>query len=266
MPRIKVNDISMYYEQHGQGDLIVFIAGFSADHTAWSTIIESFKEKYQVILLDNRGIGQTDIADGLYSIEQMANDVADLCSVLDIQRAHFVGSSMGGFILQSLAYRYPTLVQSAIIVNSAAKIDTVFHVYLSAQLEFMKANTPLKSLIKASCSWCFSSQFLSQPGVLDQLIQIGLDNPFPFTVKGYEGQYAALEQFDSRGWLEQIKVPVFVLTADQDIIISARDAKYLADNIPGSRYHCFTECGHLPQLEDPEQFVQLVREFIETLK
>nr|WP_258956523.1 alpha/beta fold hydrolase [Legionella sainthelensi] len=69
MPRIKVNDISMYYERHGQGEPIVFIAGFSADHLAWAAIVEYLKEKYQVILFDNRGIGQTDIPEGLYSID-----------------------------------------------------------------------------------------------------------------------------------------------------------------------------------------------------
>ncbi|WP_115702214.1 alpha/beta fold hydrolase [Legionella sainthelensi] len=266
MPRIKVNDVSMYYESHGQGEPIVFIAGFSADHLAWAAIVEYFKEKYQVILFDNRGIGQTDIPDGLYSIDQMANDVADLCTALNIQQAHFVSSSMGGFILQSLAYRYPSLVKSAVIGNSGAKIHTTFNIYLQAQLELMKADAPLKTLIKASCSWCFSYQFLSQPGVLEQLIQIGLDNPFPFTIKGHEGQYSALQQFDSQNWIGQIKVPVLVVTADQDIIIRERDSKYLADNIPGARYYCFTECGHLPQLEYPEKFVQIVREFIETLK
>lgn len=266
MPRIKVNDVSMYYESHGQGEPIVFIAGFSADHLAWAAIVEYFKEKYQVILFDNRGIGQTDIPDGFYSIDQMANDVADLCTALNIQQAHFVSSSMGGFILQSLAYRYPSLVKSAVIGNSGAKIHTTFNIYLQAQLELMKADAPLKTLIKASCSWCFSYQFLSQPGVLEQLIQIGLDNPFPFTIKGHEGQYSALQQFDSQNWIGQIKVPVLVVTADQDIIIRERDSKYLADNIPGARYYCFTECGHLPQLEYPEKFVQIVREFIETLK
>lgn len=95
MPHIKVNDISMYYEMHGKGEPIVFIAGFSVDHVAWFEVVERFKDKYQVILFDNRGVGQTDVPDGPYSIEQMTDDVAALCSALGVPQAHFVGNSMG---------------------------------------------------------------------------------------------------------------------------------------------------------------------------
>ena len=92
------------------------------------------KDKYQVIILDNRGAGQTDVPDGPYTVDQMANDVAALCSALGIHQAHFVGNSMGGFILQTLAFRYPELVKSAIIGNSAATIHTAFHIYVDVQL------------------------------------------------------------------------------------------------------------------------------------
>ena len=149
MSKIKLNDISMYYEIHGNGEPIVFIAGFSVDHTNWSGLIDHFKDNYQVILLDNRGAGQTDVPDGLYSIEDMANDVVLLCSKLGISKAHFVGSSMGGFIVQRLAFSHSDLVKSAIISNSAATIHTCFHIYVAAQLELLKVNAPLATLIKA---------------------------------------------------------------------------------------------------------------------
>ncbi|WP_454781805.1 alpha/beta fold hydrolase [Legionella sp. WA2022007384] len=265
MPHIKVNDISMYYEMHGKGEPLVFIAGFSVDHIAWVEVVERFKDKYQVILFDNRGVGQTDVPEGPYSIDQMTDDVAALCSALDVSHAHFVGNSMGGFILQTLAYRYPSLVRSAVISHSAARLHSVFHIYLEAQLELLKAYAPLKSLLKASCSWVYSYQFLAQPGVLDQLIQLGFDYPFPFTVKGYEGQYAALKHFDSSTWVNKINVPVLVLSSDQDLIFSEKDAKSLADQIPRARYYCFMECGHLPQMEYPAQFTKVVCEFIESL-
>ena len=111
MPKIQVNDISMYYETHGQGEPLVLISGFSADHSVWSRVVDALKANYQVIVFDNRGAGQTDVPLGPYSIEQMAADVDGLCQQLGIQRAHFVGSSMGGFILQTLDFRYPKRVK-----------------------------------------------------------------------------------------------------------------------------------------------------------
>lgn len=265
MPHIKINDISMYYEQYGQGEPIVLIGGFTADHTVWGAVVPLFKEKYQVIVLDNRGAGQTDIPDGPYSIEQMANDVAALCSGLGIEKAHFVGSSMGGYIAQSLSVHHPELVKSITISNSVAVMHTTFRLYVEAQLEMRKAKVPVETLIKAACSWCFSYQFLAQPGMIDLLIQMGLRIPYPFTDKGYEAQFAALQQFDSGSWLKDIAVPTLVLAGDQDLIFQEPLVKDLANKIQGARYYCFSECGHLPQIEYPELFVSVVHEFIERI-
>lgn len=262
MPKLKINDISMYYEVHGKGDPIVFIAGFSVDHLNWEPIIDKFKNDYQVIVFDNRGAGQTDVPLGPYSIEIMAADVVDLCSVLKIKRAHFVANSMGGFILQTLAYRNPDLIRSAVISNSTFYKQSSFHFYLAAQLELLKAKAPLAALIKASSSWVFSYRFLSQPGVLDALVAFGLNNPYPFTVAGYEGQFAALEEFNSSEWLSEIHVPMLVMSGDQDIIFNAHSVKLLAEKIAKAEYYCFKDCGHLPQIEYPDLFSQIVKNFI----
>lgn len=263
MPKIKVNDISMYYEIHGQGEPVIFVSGFSADHLPWMPIVEKFSNHYQVVLFDNRGAGQTDIPQGPYTIEQMANDIAELCKQINISKAHFVGNSMGGYLVQMLAYRYPSLVKSLVISNSALFTYTPFHFYVAAQLELIKANAPAESLIKASCAWAFSYRYLSQPEKLNELVQWGLNNPYPFTVMGYEAQYAALDAFDSRSWAKEIKAPTLVIGGDQDLIFNPQLFETLAKEIPGSIYHCFKECGHLPHLEYPEEYASLVKNFLQ---
>ena len=262
MPKIKVNDIEMYYEIHGSGEPIVFVSGFSADHLGWGAILPAFAQEHQVILLNNRGAGQSDVPQGPYSIKLLADDVAELCHQLNIPKAHFVGNSMGGFIVQTLAYHYPDLVKSVVISNSAMAPHTPFHFFVDAQLELRKANAPIKSLIKASCSWGFSYQFLSHPGRLDQLMEWGMANPYPFTVDGHHGQYAALGEFDSSAWAKEIKAPALVITGDQDIILRPALSEDLAKTIPGARYYCFENCGHLPHLEYPQQYFEVVKEFI----
>ena len=264
MPKLKINDIELYYEIHGEGEPIVFISGFSADHTAWREIVDKFQENYQVIIFDNRGAGQTDAPLKDYTIEEMAEDVATLCEKLNVKKAHFVGNSMGGFILQVLAYRYPHLVKSAIMSNTAMTTQCCFHLYVAAQLELLKAKAPLATVIKASCTWAFSFRFLTMPGMYDSLIQFSLANPYPFTLQGYEGQYAALERFDSREWVNQIIVPTLVIGSDQDLIFSEATVKLLKSHIPNAKYFSFTECGHLPFIEYPDQFAHVVREFIDT--
>lgn len=263
MPKIQVNDISMYYEIHGQGEPLVLIAGFSVDHLTWAPAVEILKERYQVIVLDNRGAGQTDVPQGPYSIAQMAHDVAGLCRALNISTAHFVGNSMGGFILQELSRHHPKLIKSAVFCNTALSIHCIFHVYADAQLDLIKAKAPPATIMKATSCWAFSYNFLIERGMLQPLIELALSNPFPFTVTGYEGQYAALDDFDSTQWAHEINVPALVLSGDQDLIFSDRVTKKLADTIPNAKFFCFENCGHVPMLEYPEQFSKVVGEFID---
>jgi 3-oxoadipate enol-lactonase len=127
----------------------------------------------------------------------LVKDVTKLCNKLAITKAHFVGNSMGGFIVQTLAYLHPGLVKSVIISNSNYTIKSCFNIYLSAQINLLIAHAPIEELIKASLSWVFSFRFLSQPGMLAKLIDRNRKNPYPFTITGYKGQYAALNTFNS---------------------------------------------------------------------
>ncbi len=265
MPKIKINDINMYYEIHGKGEPLIFVSGFSADHLSWTPLLAEFSGEYQVVLFNNRGVGQTDAPSGKYSIEQMAKDIADLCHALNITSAHFVGNSMGGFLVQMLAFQYPSLTKSIVISNSGMTINTPFHFFVAAQLELMKANAPKESLIKTMCPWAFSFQFLSQSGKFDELIKWGMDNPYPFTIAGYEGQYAALDSFDSTSWANKIKAPTLVITADQDIILRSEFSKQLSSEIFGAQYYCFENCGHVPHLEYPKQYAEIVKSFLKTI-
>jgi len=252
----------MYYEIHGKGEPLVLVSGFSADHLGWTPVLGALSQEFQVILLNNRGAGQTDVPKGFYSIEQMAHDIFSLCEALKIKSAHFIGNSMGGHLVQMLAYKYPTLIKKLIISNSAMSIKSVFHIYLNAHLELLKANAPIESLMKAMCAWGFSAQYLAQPGKLDDLIRLAQQNPYPFTITGYEGQLAAISTFDSSEWLKEIKAQTLVVTGDQDIILLPELSKKMAAEIPHAQLHCFENCGHIPHIEYPQEYVRVIKKFL----
>lgn len=262
MPKIKVNDISMYYEMHGHGEPVVFIGGLSADHLGWAGILDKFAHDYQVILFDNRGAGQTDAPAGPYTISQMTQDTAALCAALHIQHAHFIGNSMGGYIVQTLAHQYPSLIKSLVISNSATQTKTPFHYFMQAYLGLMKANAPRELLLQTMCCWGFSYHFLSKPGMLAHLIDWGKNNPNPITMLGYEGQYAAADTFDSSAWVDKISAPTLVIASDQDLVLPQEVSKELADRIHGAQFYCFQQCGHLPHIEQPDEYARVVKGFL----
>jgi pimeloyl-ACP methyl ester carboxylesterase len=261
MPKLKTQSLEMYYEVHGKGPPLVLIPGFSADHSVWDNILDLLSSHYKIVVFDLRGSGQTEVPAGPYTIDQLADDVYNLCQNLSIPKAKFLGNSMGGYIVQSLAYRYPNHVEAAIIENSTMKLSLHFELYLEGRLEAMKRDTPKIALIKEMMGWAYSNQFLSKPGKIDELIQLTVNNPYPFTLKGYEGQFAALKDFDSTAWCQKIQAPTLVIGSDQDLIFYESDMQSLARHIPHAQYYGFKNSGHIPHHEYPEKFVEVVNDF-----
>lgn len=121
MPYVKVNDIHMYYEIHGDGEPLVLIVGLGTDISEWEGIIRWLATKYQVLAFDNRGAGRTDKPDTPYSIEMMADDMAGMMQALGIQQANILGISMGGRIALALALRYAKSVKKLVLVSTSAR-------------------------------------------------------------------------------------------------------------------------------------------------
>jgi len=176
MPTIKVNDINMYYEIHGQGEPLLLIMGMGADLSVWGDNIQWLAEKYQVIAFDNRGAGRTDKPDIPYSIEMMAEDTIGLMDWLNIKRAHIIGASMGSLIAQRIAAYHSERVKSLILYVSFARIARGF----------------LQNIF--SMLW---PVVLKMPGVKEKMC---LCKYLP-TDRSLLRQTEAVSRFDSRGWL-----------------------------------------------------------------
>ena len=124
MPIAKLpNNIEMYFEVHGEGEPFVLMNGLKSDHTDWAPMLDTLKENFQVILLDNRAIGQTKDDGKPFTIEDMAADVANLMNHLNIESAFVAGHSMGGAIAQVLAHTHPDQVKKLFLFNTFIKFN-----------------------------------------------------------------------------------------------------------------------------------------------
>lgn len=261
MPEITVNGINLYYETFGAGDPIVFLHGFASDHLIFTEFPQQYQD-YKVVLIDNRGSGQSDCPEQPYTIEMMADDIVDICSGLSLGPCHFVGHSMGGMILQQIALQHPTWVRSAVFCNSSTKIDLRFELFARSRLECMVKGVSQRALIESVLGWLFSNDYLSRPAMVEKLIKMRLENPFPISELGYRNQLHALENFDSREWVHQIKSSSLVISSDQDIVILAGSGEQLANQLPHAEYHCIKDVGHIPFLEKPKEFHSILKNFL----
>src|ERR1700732_1167646 len=126
MPRISIGDCHLHYERHGAGFPVLFISGLNGHGAYWRDQVPAFAKSFEVVLHDQRGIGQSDHTRTAYTVERMAGDVVQLMDALGIAKAHIVGHSTGGAMAQVLALEHPQRLASVVIAASWTKGDAHF--------------------------------------------------------------------------------------------------------------------------------------------
>ncbi|MES2219205.1 MAG: alpha/beta hydrolase [Pseudomonadota bacterium] len=261
MPTLKINDIDLYYETYGQGEPLIFISGFTCDHSMWEFVVPAFTHKYQVIIFDNRGSGQSsDKPDYPYTAQVLADDTIGLIKALDLQKVNIVGHSYGGCVTQTLALKYPEFVKSVVFSNTLLKAHPRLQLFAQTRFELMKANSAESAIVKLNALMCFSNEYLGKANRIEQLVKVGLT---PMTVAGYQHQLDGLLAFDSRQWVANIKKPCLIICADEDLMVTLEEARHLEQTLTDTEYFCFKHVGHLPMFEQPELFNKVVLQFLE---
>jgi len=120
MPKAKIGEIQINYEEYGQGTPLMMILGLGQDIATWGFQISEFSNHFRLIIFDNRDSGKSSRCSELYSIETMARDCIGLLDYLGIDRAHILGTSMGGMIAQQVALMAPERVINLILASTTS--------------------------------------------------------------------------------------------------------------------------------------------------
>ncbi|HEY93402.1 MAG TPA: alpha/beta fold hydrolase [Dehalococcoidia bacterium] len=257
MPYVKVNDINMYYEQHGQGKPLVLIPGIGSDSSNFAQVIPIFSQYYQVIAIDNRGAGKSDKPDYPYTIEMMADDLSGLLDELGIDKANVFGLSMGGGIAQEFALKYPEKVISLILGCTACGGSHAISLEGTATtLDSIGANTSLtpEERVKSVMSLLYTQDFMEKNPDLIKEIALQAKNPPDPT--GWARQQEAISSADTYDRLPNITMPTLVIVGEEDKMIHPDNSRLLASRIPDSELAIIKNAGHaLTVLEETQKTV-----------
>ena len=242
MPTVKVNDLNVYYEIYGDGEPLVILQEAGIEISSMYGILDLFVENYQVIALDNRGAGRTDMPDEHYSIEMMAEDTIGLMDEIGLESAHFLGMSMGARIALVMAAKYPERVKSLILNAAAVSFPDVFKSILGVSLE----NVDLRE------------KLLLKTGIV--FIQKYPPNPESFL-----RQLKAVADFDGRDYLNQINAPTLVINGTKDHLVPMNLTNELTEGIKNSKLIIVDE-GHYFAALKPELLIEHTLEFLKEVK
>src|ERR1700689_228593 len=120
MPFVQNQGAKIYWDEQGSGEPLLLIMGLSYPSYMWHRTRPVLANRYRTIALDNRGVGQSDVPPGVYSIALMASDAASVLDAAGVGSAHVFGVSMGGMIAQEFALQYPKRVRSLILGCTAS--------------------------------------------------------------------------------------------------------------------------------------------------
>jgi pimeloyl-ACP methyl ester carboxylesterase len=240
---------------------VVLVPGLGGDHFLWRHQIPALAARFDVLAVDNRGGGQSDMPDIPYSIPMLADDLAGALDALGIARAHVVGASMGGFVAQELALRHQDrLGRLVLCCTSPGGAGSVPIPAEAVAVLAQRTGDPRVDLARSMEVMASEAYRASQASDVEAHIAWRVAHPQP--LYAYNRQLAAAASHDAMDRLHLIRAATLVCHGTGDRIVPAANARILAERIPGARLELFEEGSHVFFWEAAERFNRLVVEFL----
>ncbi len=256
MPKVKVDDIQIYYEVRGKGFPLVMIHGLAANLDWWGNelgLVEELSKRFMTVMFDNRGAGRTDVSDRRYTIRLFADDTAGLLDALGISKAHVLGLSMGGRIAQELALDYPQKVEKLVLCStscggkeSVPPSGEVMRMLMADKNAAARAAVT-EDFVKKNPAW----------------VALGMQRTrkAPISDDAYRRQMNASRESATYDRLSQINAPTLILAGRKDILMPPENASILARAIPNAKLVFLENSGHI-LVEDMDEVVSSVIGFL----
>jgi len=255
----QVNNITISYSDQGTGLPVVFLHAFPLNRTMWAPQERLLSSQFRIITLDLRGHGKSDAPLWRYTLEQSGDDVGALLDHLGIQRALFVGLSMGGYILFAFYRKYTARVKGLILADTKAQADTEEGKngrFQLAQIAYKKGPAAIADVMIPKLLSLATIQ--TRPDLVQQVRAMIESNQ----ISGIAGDLMAMaDRPDSVPLLSQITHPTQIIVGELDQATPPSDAKLMAEQIPHASLAIIPNAAHLSNLEQPEAFNQIVSAF-----
>ncbi|MCS7198387.1 MAG: alpha/beta hydrolase [Candidatus Bipolaricaulota bacterium] len=259
MPKARIKGIELYYEFHdGREATVLFANGVLADTTSWAGQLHAFKKQYSVVLFDFRGQGRSDKPDEPYSMEGHAADAAGLLEVLGIPRVHWVGVSYGGEIGMLVAIRYPEKIASLTVAASVSHVEPSLKNKIDRWIAAARTENP-EIFFQETVTDIFSERFrVAHP----EFLEIARRSYAALDYRAVVRLLEAFQQLNITPELHKITAPTLVLCGADDSLKPVSYSQIIHGTIAHSELVVIPDCGHALTLERPEEFNNLVLNFL----
>ncbi|MEX1253381.1 MAG: alpha/beta fold hydrolase [Dehalococcoidia bacterium] len=263
MPAVRVaTGFDLFYRESGDGDPILWIMGLGNDHRGWALQVPAFRDRFRCITYDNRDSGQSQRADGPYTVADMAGDAVALLDALGIEQAHVVGFSMGGGQAQELAIRHPDRVNKLVLCSTYTSGDPRGEAIFRSRVLLHDRLTD-EEYRRVTLPWAYTYEDYQRPGFIQDTIEAILNDPHPQDADAYRRQIDATLSVDTEARLDQIRAPTLLVFGEEDITTPLRFARALEAGIPHARLVLVPGAGHGLPWSHPDALNEAIRAFLD---
>ncbi len=264
-----INGAKLYYEVTGEGHPLVFLHAGIANLHMWDDQVSAFSDRYRIVRYDHRGFGQSNAPAGPAAA---ADDVYGMFKFLNIDKAYLVGCSMGGGMALDFTLAHPELVDGLVLVGPGVSgMPDEEDDPLAATWDEIRAAAKAGDYDKAN--------------ELEMRVWVdGMDRTPDQVDPGYRARASAMNralydhdaEMNAIEWqpanppayprLEQVTVPTLVIIGDRDVPDIQHAVDTLAARIPNAKKAVMHNTAHLPSMELPDEFNQILGDFLRGLR
>jgi 3-oxoadipate enol-lactonase len=254
--KAKVNGTELYYEVSGKEGKPWLVLSHSLACTVrmWDPQVAAFQDRYRILNYDMRGHGASAAPSGAYTLDMLADDVVGLMKELKIERATYIGLSIGGMIGQTLALRQTKLFDKMVLADTSHAQPPEAQKQWDERIKTAQTQG-MKALVPPTMERWFTPAFRDKPEA-KKIAELIANTP----VNGYVGCGQAIMKLNTTARLKEIKIPVLAITGEADG--AAAGTKYIGENVPGAKFVSIAQAAHIANVEQPEKFNQALREFL----
>jgi 3-oxoadipate enol-lactonase len=250
--------IALNVAEEGRGDAVVLVHAIGCDLGMWDDLAPALAEHFRVVRVDVRGHGASPVPPRPYSLGQLAGDVAAALDRLGIERAHWVGLSMGGMIGQAFALAHGTRLGRLVLANTTSSYGADGRKMWEARAKAVEEGG-MAAITDLAMTRYFSDEFRERHLEAVDRVRSRFLSTDP---AGYIGCCDAIRDLDFTSQLSRIKAPTLVIAGEKDAGTPAAMSDAIAQRIPGARLAVIPGAAHLSAIEKPAQFNALVRDFL----
>ncbi len=255
----EIGGLCLHYRIDGpkDGAPLVFVNSLGADFRLWDQVVARLPGRLRILRFDKRGHGLSDCPPGPYTMAALVADTERLMAALGFENAVVVGLSIGGMIAQGLALKRPDLVCAIVLSNTGAKIGTP---EMWAQRIAAIRTQGIAAIADQVLERWFPLPFRASRAAVPWRHMLTRT-----PAEGYLGCAAAIAGADFRSELGALTIPALGIAGSEDGSTPPAAVRETLALIPGSRVEVIEGSGHLPCVDQPERFVQILTAFLAEL-